>query len=62
VIEVALILMLIAACGAGSHSLARDTVFAAVMITANEIIGIAMLDTGGGGEEPAGTARVHPTI
>jgi Ca2+:H+ antiporter len=43
VIEVALILTLLAAGGPGSHSLARDTVFAAVMITANGIVGIALL-------------------
>jgi Ca2+:H+ antiporter len=43
VIEVALILTLIAAGGPGSHSLARDTVFAAVMITANGIVGTALL-------------------
>ncbi|WP_307869462.1 calcium:proton antiporter [Arthrobacter pascens] len=43
VIEVALIVTLIAAGGPGSHSLARDTVFAAVMITANGIVGLALL-------------------
>ncbi|MFE4545013.1 calcium:proton antiporter [Arthrobacter sp. NPDC056727] len=43
VIEVALIVTLIASGGEGSHSLARDTVFAAVMITANGIVGIALL-------------------
>lgn len=43
VIEVALIVTLIASGGPGSHSLARDTVFAAVMITANGIVGLALL-------------------
>ncbi|MDQ1056445.1 hypothetical protein QFZ23_000346 [Arthrobacter globiformis] len=43
VIEVALIVTLIASGGEGSHSLARDTVFAAVMITVNGIVGIALL-------------------
>lgn len=39
VIEVALIVTLIASGGPGSHTLARDTVVAAVMITANGIVG-----------------------
>jgi Ca2+:H+ antiporter len=43
IIEVALIVTLIASGGEGSHSLARDTVFAAVMITATGIVGIALL-------------------
>ncbi|HKS02256.1 MAG TPA: ionic transporter y4hA [Arthrobacter sp.] len=43
IIEVALIVTLIASGGEGSRSLARDTVFAAVMITANGIVGIALL-------------------
>ena len=43
VIEVGLILMLMSAGGEGSHSLARDTVFAAVMITTNGIAGLALL-------------------
>ena len=43
VIEVALIVTLMLSGGAGSASLARDTVFAAVMITANGIAGISLL-------------------
>src|SRR5687767_15968168 len=44
VIEVALIVTLIASGGPGSHSSARYTVFAAVMITANGIVGLALMD------------------
>ncbi|MGH3568379.1 MAG: calcium:proton antiporter [Pseudonocardia sp.] len=43
VIEVALIVTLIAAGGPETASLARDTVFAAVMITTNGIVGISLL-------------------
>jgi Ca2+:H+ antiporter len=43
VIEVGLIVTLMAAGGFGSEELARDTVFAAVMITCNGIVGIALL-------------------
>jgi Ca2+:H+ antiporter len=43
IIEVALIVTLMIAGGPGSASLARDTVFAAVMITCNGIVGIALL-------------------
>jgi Ca2+:H+ antiporter len=43
VIEVALIVTLMASGGAESSSLARDTVFAAVMITINGIGGLALL-------------------
>ena len=43
VIEVALIVTLMLSGGAGSASLARDTVFAAVMITANGIVGVSLL-------------------
>ncbi len=43
VIEVALIIMLMLSGGPESASLARDTVFAAVMITTNGIVGIALL-------------------
>ncbi|WP_236788170.1 calcium:proton antiporter [Amycolatopsis sp. GM8] len=43
VIEVALIVTLMASGGPGASSLARDTVFAAVMITTNGIVGIALL-------------------
>ncbi len=42
VIEVGLILTLTAAGGPGSASLARDTVFAAVMITCNGILGLSL--------------------
>src|SRR3954463_1855572 len=45
VIEVALIVTLMVAGGDGSASLARDTVFAAVMITCNGILGISLLVT-----------------
>jgi Ca2+:H+ antiporter len=43
VIEVALIVTLMLSGGAESASLARDTVFAAVMITTNGIVGISLL-------------------
>ncbi len=43
VIEVALIVTLISAGGSASSSLARDTVFAAVIITTNGIVGLALL-------------------
>ncbi|MFG3338657.1 calcium:proton antiporter [Glycomyces sp. NPDC048151] len=43
VIEVALIVTVMAAGGDDASTLARDTVFAAVMITTNGIIGIALL-------------------
>ncbi|MYW66454.1 ionic transporter y4hA [Streptomyces sp. SID8379] len=43
VIEVALIVTLMADGGAKSSTLARDTVFAAVMITCNGIVGISLL-------------------
>ncbi len=43
VIEVGLIVTLMLAGGDGSESLARDTVFAAVMITCNGILGISLL-------------------
>ena len=43
VIEVALIVTLMASGGPETASLARDTVFAAVMITTNGIVGIALL-------------------
>ena len=43
VIEVALIVTLMAAGGPGASSLARDTVFAAVMITCNGILGLSLL-------------------
>ena len=53
VIEVGLIVMLMISGGKGSESLARDTVFAAVMITCNGIVGIALL---------IGGVRYHLTI
>jgi Ca2+:H+ antiporter len=43
VIEVALIITLVSSGGPGTASLARDTVFAAVMITTNGIVGISLL-------------------
>lgn len=43
VIEVALIITLVLAGGPGTASLARDTVFAAVMITTNGIVGLSLL-------------------
>ena len=43
VIEVGLIVTLMIAGGAGTASLARDTVFAAVMITCNGILGLSLL-------------------
>lgn len=42
IIEVGMILTLMSAGGEGSESLARDTVFSAVMITTNLIVGIAL--------------------
>jgi Ca2+:H+ antiporter len=53
VIEVGLIVMLMISGGKGSESLARDTVFAAVMITCNGIVGIALL---------IGAVRYHLTV
>jgi Ca2+:H+ antiporter len=50
VIEVALIVTLMASGGPKTESLARDTVFAAVMITTNGIVGLALL---------AGARRFH---
>jgi len=46
VIEVALIVSLMMAAGAGKPELARDTVFAAVMIAANGIVGLCLLAGG----------------
>ena len=43
IIEVALIVTLMVSGGAKSQSLARDTVFAAVMITCNGIVGLSLL-------------------
>ena len=43
VIEVGLIVTLMISGGTGSESLARDTVFAAVMITCNGILGLSLL-------------------
>jgi Ca2+:H+ antiporter len=53
IIEVGLIVTLMIAGGKGSESLARDTVFAAVMITCNGIVGLALL---------IGAVRFHLTI
>jgi Ca2+:H+ antiporter len=43
VIEVALIVTLMLSGGSETSSLARDTVFAAVMITCNGIVGLSLL-------------------
>jgi Ca2+:H+ antiporter len=43
IIEVGLIVTLMISGGSGTASLARDTVFAAVMITCNGIVGLALL-------------------
>jgi Ca2+:H+ antiporter len=43
IIEVALIITLMLSGGSGTASLARDTVFAAVMITCNGIVGLSLL-------------------
>src|SRR5690242_8681462 len=43
VIEVALIVTLMVSGGPGTASLARDTVFAAAMITTNGIVGLCLL-------------------
>jgi Ca2+:H+ antiporter len=53
IIEVGLIVALMIGGGPGSASLARDTVFAAVMITCNGILGISLL---------IGAVRYHMTI
>src|SRR6476619_8264716 len=42
VIEVALIITFMVSGGQGSHALARDTVFAATMITCNGILGLSL--------------------
>lgn len=56
VIEVALILTLMLSGGPESRSLARDTVFAAVMITVNGIVGLSLLV----GALRHGLARFNP--
>src|SRR4051812_34029030 len=43
VIEVGLIVMLLTSGGQGASTYARDTVFAAVMITLNGIVGVSLL-------------------
>src|SRR5215211_5184688 len=53
IIEVGLIVTLMISGGPGTASLARDTVFAAVMITCNGIVGIALL---------IGAVRFHVTM
>jgi Ca2+:H+ antiporter len=53
IIEVGLIVTLMVSGGPGTASLARDTVFAAVMITCNGIVGIALL---------IGALRFHITV
>jgi Ca2+:H+ antiporter len=56
VIEVALIVTMMVSGGPEAGSLARDTVFAAVMITTNGIVGIALLV----GARRYGTTRFNP--
>ncbi|WP_410674210.1 calcium:proton antiporter [Amycolatopsis sp. cmx-4-68] len=56
VIEVALIVTMMVSGGPDAGSLARDTVFAAVMITTNGIVGIALL----AGARRYGTTRFNP--
>ncbi|GAA3524608.1 ionic transporter y4hA [Amycolatopsis ultiminotia] len=56
VIEVALIVTMMASGGDNAATLARDTVFAAVMITTNGIVGIALLV----GARRYGETRFHP--
>jgi Ca2+:H+ antiporter len=53
IIEVGLIVTLMVGGGPGSESLARDTVFAAVMITCNGIVGITLM---------IGAVRYHMTM
>lgn len=68
VIEVGLILMLSSSGGPGTETLARDTVFAAVMITCNAIVGISLLVATAGGRlasfnaEGAGGALATATV
>lgn len=49
VIEVGMIVMLMTAGGEGAETLARDTVFSAVMITTNLIVGLALFVAAGKG-------------
>ncbi|MBB4684159.1 calcium:proton antiporter [Amycolatopsis jiangsuensis] len=56
VIEVALIVTMMASGGDQADTLARDTVFAAVMITTNGIVGLALLL----GARRYGETRFHP--
>ena len=49
VIEVGMIVMLMTAGGTGADTLARDTVFAAVMITTNLIVGLSLVVAAGKG-------------
>jgi Ca2+:H+ antiporter len=66
VIEAGLIVTLMASGGAGTDTLARDTVFAAVMITCNGIVGLTLvIRTARGGVaefNPEGTATAFGTV
>ncbi len=58
VIEVALIVTLMVSGGSTTSSLARDTVFAAVMITVNGIVGLSLLAATLGRTQPQGRLAV----
>jgi Ca2+:H+ antiporter len=66
VIEVALIVTLMVSGGSDTETLARDTVFAAVMITTNGIVGICLLlgalDKGTASFNAEGTATALATV
>jgi Ca2+:H+ antiporter len=57
VIEVGLIIMLMTSGGSGAPTLARDTVFAAVMITCNGIVGLSLVVAAL--KSPGGVARFN---
>ena len=57
VIEVALIVTLVTTGAKGADSLARDTVFAAIMITCNGIVGLSLLFASRGGRAPVFNAE-----
>ena len=66
VIEVGLIVMLMVSGGSDTSTLARDTVFAAAMITCNGIVGLALLvgslQPGVASFKPEGTAPALATV
>ena len=66
VIEVGLIVMLMVSGGPDTSTLARDTVFAAAMITCNGIVGLALLvgslQPGVASFKPEGTAPALATV